>query len=105
MPFLPADHHHMSLALRLAAQGLNTSDPNPRVGCVLVKDGEVVGRGWHRAAGEPHAEVLALREAGTSALGGDGLCDTGTVLSSGAHAALHIRPDRGRGRRGGGCHG
>ena len=69
MPFLPADHHHMSHALRLAEQGLYTTDPNPRVGCVLVKDGEVVGQGWHRVAGEPHAEVLALREAGTRASG------------------------------------
>lgn len=69
MTFSAQDHRHMAEALRLAEQGLWTTDPNPRVGCVLVKGGQVVGRGWHRAAGEPHAEVLALREAGSRARG------------------------------------
>ncbi|MXW72569.1 MAG: riboflavin biosynthesis protein RibD, partial [Chromatiales bacterium] len=50
----------MREALELAARGLNTTDPNPRVGCVLVKDGERVGGGWHRRAGEDHAEIRAL---------------------------------------------
>lgn len=59
----------MALALQLAARGLYTTDPNPRVGCVIVRDGEVVGTGWHRRAGEPHAEVYALREAGERAQG------------------------------------
>jgi diaminohydroxyphosphoribosylaminopyrimidine deaminase/5-amino-6-(5-phosphoribosylamino)uracil reductase len=54
----------MQAALRLAEKGLYTTDPNPRVGCVIVKDNRIVGQGWHRKAGEPHAEVLALREAG-----------------------------------------
>ncbi len=54
----------MGEALSLAERGLNTTAPNPRVGCVLVKDGKRIGSGWHRKAGEPHAEVLALREAG-----------------------------------------
>lgn len=67
--FTAADHAHMAEALRLAEQGLYTTDPNPRVGCVIVKDGEVVGRGFHRKAGEPHAEVLALRDAGAQARG------------------------------------
>jgi len=48
---------------------LYTTDPNPRVGCVLVRDGEVVGSGWHQRAGGPHAEVLALQEAGDRARG------------------------------------
>ncbi len=59
----------MAKALRLARLGRLTVDPNPAVGCVLVRDGDVVGRGWHRAAGEAHAEIHALREAGTRARG------------------------------------
>ncbi|HEX7061380.1 MAG TPA: bifunctional diaminohydroxyphosphoribosylaminopyrimidine deaminase/5-amino-6-(5-phosphoribosylamino)uracil reductase RibD [Woeseiaceae bacterium] len=67
--FTAADHRHMARALRLAALGLTTTHPNPRVGCVLVRRGEVVGEGWHRAAGEPHAEVNALAQAGGKAAG------------------------------------
>src|SRR5450631_1648782 len=59
----------MARALRLAERGLYTTSPNPRVGCVLVRDGGVVGEGWHERAGEPHAEVLALRAAGAAARG------------------------------------
>ncbi len=59
----------MAQALRLAERGLETTTPNPRVGCVLVADGRVVGEGWHRRAGEPHAEVLALAQAGSAARG------------------------------------
>lgn len=59
----------MARALRLAARGLYTTDPNPRVGCVLAQGEEVVGEGWHAVAGEPHAEVLALRAAGARARG------------------------------------
>ena len=46
----------MARALELAERGLYTTDPNPRVGCVLVRDGRVVGEGWHARAGEPHAK-------------------------------------------------
>jgi diaminohydroxyphosphoribosylaminopyrimidine deaminase/5-amino-6-(5-phosphoribosylamino)uracil reductase len=60
----------MARAIRLAELGLYTTDPNPRVGCVIVKDGRVVGEGWHRKAGGPHAEVEALRMAGDAARGG-----------------------------------
>ncbi len=67
--FSAADHAFMAEALRLAEQGLYTTDPNPRVGCVLVKDGNVVGRGFHRRAGEAHAEVNALKQAGSDAHG------------------------------------
>lgn len=67
--FSAADHAWMARALRLAARGLYTTQPNPRVGCVLVKDGAVVGEGWHQRAGEPHAEVFALRAAGERAQG------------------------------------
>lgn len=59
----------MARALRLARQGLYSTHPNPRVGCVIVVDGQVVGEGWHVRAGEPHAEVHALRQAGERARG------------------------------------
>ena len=59
----------MARALRLAERGLFTTTPNPRVGCVIVNDGEVVGEGWHEKAGEPHAEIYALRAAGERARG------------------------------------
>jgi diaminohydroxyphosphoribosylaminopyrimidine deaminase/5-amino-6-(5-phosphoribosylamino)uracil reductase len=63
------DGHFMAVALRLAARGLGRTWPNPAVGCVVVKDGRVVGRGWTQPGGRPHAEVEALRRAGAEALG------------------------------------
>ena len=63
------DQRHMARALQLAARGLYTTDPNPRVGCVLVKDSRVVGAGWHEYAGGPHAEINALAQAGSEAAG------------------------------------
>lgn len=69
MSFSAPDRKMMARALQLAEQGLWTTSPNPRVGCVLVRDGEVVGEGWHRKAGEAHAEVHALRAAGERARG------------------------------------
>ena len=62
-------HAWMARALELARRGLYTTHPNPRVGCVLVKDGRVVGEGYHACAGEPHAEVHALSAAGDAARG------------------------------------
>lgn len=59
----------MQHAIRLAKKGRYTTSPNPCVGCVIVKDGEIVGEGWHRYAGEPHAEVNALKQAGDKAKG------------------------------------
>jgi len=59
----------MARALQLAARGLTTTSPNPRVGCVIVRDGIVVGEGWHERAGTPHAEVHALKQAGEAARG------------------------------------
>jgi diaminohydroxyphosphoribosylaminopyrimidine deaminase/5-amino-6-(5-phosphoribosylamino)uracil reductase len=67
--FSSADRLHMAEALRLAEKGLWTTSPNPRVGCVIVRDGKVVGSGWHARAGEPHAEAFALKEAGERAAG------------------------------------
>jgi diaminohydroxyphosphoribosylaminopyrimidine deaminase/5-amino-6-(5-phosphoribosylamino)uracil reductase len=69
MPATTADFTYMSRALQLAQKGLYTTDPNPRVGCVIVKDGEVVGEGWHARSGESHAEIHALQEAGDKAAG------------------------------------
>nr|WP_256663487.1 bifunctional diaminohydroxyphosphoribosylaminopyrimidine deaminase/5-amino-6-(5-phosphoribosylamino)uracil reductase RibD [Pseudomonas sp. C27(2019)] len=63
------DQVYMAHALRLAEQGLYSTHPNPRVGCVVVADQQVVGEGWHRRAGEPHAEVHALQQAGARAQG------------------------------------
>lgn len=67
--FSAEDHRFMARALALAARGLETTTPNPRVGCVLAKDGVLLGEGWHARAGEPHAEVHALRAAGEAARG------------------------------------
>ncbi|MEK6210780.1 MAG: bifunctional diaminohydroxyphosphoribosylaminopyrimidine deaminase/5-amino-6-(5-phosphoribosylamino)uracil reductase RibD [Pseudomonadota bacterium] len=69
MAFGAEDFQFMARALRLAERGLYTTTPNPRVGCVLIKDGRIVGEGWHERAGGPHAEVVALTAAGTNAQG------------------------------------
>lgn len=63
--------YYMARALQLAERGLFTTDPNPRVGCIIVRAGEVVGEGWHQRAGEGHAEVNALADAGEKAKGAD----------------------------------
>jgi diaminohydroxyphosphoribosylaminopyrimidine deaminase / 5-amino-6-(5-phosphoribosylamino)uracil reductase len=67
--FSADDHHHMVRALELARLGQCSTPPNPSVGCVLVRWGQVVGEGFHQRAGEPHAEVAALAEAGSAARG------------------------------------
>ena len=67
--FTADDHRFMARALELAERGLYTTSPNPRVGCVIVRDGEIVGEGWHERAGGPHAEVSALGVAGARARG------------------------------------
>ncbi len=61
--FTAVDRSSMQRALELAARGLNTTTPNPRVGCVAVREGRAIGEGWHRRPGEPHAEVEALADA------------------------------------------
>lgn len=80
------DAGFMSRALELAGRGLYTTDPNPRVGCVLVRDGEIVGEGWHQRAGEAHAEINAIRAAGERA--------------SGATAYVSLEPCHHQGRTG-----
>lgn len=67
--FTPDDAQYMAHALRLAEKGTLTVRPNPAVGCVIVKNGVIVGEGWHHKAGTPHAEVHALAMAGEQAQG------------------------------------
>ncbi|MGH8711155.1 MAG: bifunctional diaminohydroxyphosphoribosylaminopyrimidine deaminase/5-amino-6-(5-phosphoribosylamino)uracil reductase RibD, partial [Burkholderiales bacterium] len=67
--FSPDDHRYMAQALRLAEQGLYTTSPNPRVGCIIVHKGKVIGQSWHERAGQPHAEINALNVAGEKARG------------------------------------
>lgn len=69
MKFSAEDERWMQQALTLAAKALGQTRPNPAVGAVVVKGGKAVGRGWHEAAGKPHAEVEALRKAGSRARG------------------------------------
>src|SRR5690606_41810901 len=67
--FTANDHALMARALRLAGRGAYTTRPNPMVGCVIARAGEVVGEGWHQRQGGPHAEVFALEQAGERAKG------------------------------------
>ncbi len=67
---MKTDHAYMAEALKLARRGWYTAHPNPRVGCVIVRDETIVGRGWHARTGGPHAEIVALAEAGEAARGG-----------------------------------
>ncbi|TON78774.1 bifunctional diaminohydroxyphosphoribosylaminopyrimidine deaminase/5-amino-6-(5-phosphoribosylamino)uracil reductase, partial [Vibrio parahaemolyticus] len=65
----PQDFSMMSRALKLARRGIYTTAPNPNVGCVIVRDGVIIGEGYHHRAGEPHAEVHAMRMADDKAEG------------------------------------
>ena len=65
------DQYYMSKALKLAERGRYSCQPNPRVGCVVVKNGQIVGQGFHRKSGEQHAELIALDEAAENAVGAD----------------------------------
>lgn len=69
--FLSYDEKYMKLAMQLAGNAIGRTSPNPLVGAVIVKDNRVVGCGWHRKAGTPHAEVHALNQAGELAQGAD----------------------------------
>ncbi len=66
---IDTDHRFMAMALSLGRRGQGTCWPNPAVGCVIVKDGRVVGRGWTQSGGRPHAETVALAQAGAQARG------------------------------------
>ena len=89
--------NHLEEALDLAARGWGATSPNPAVGAVVVRDGEVVGRGYHTWAGLKHAEVLALEEARERARGRDAVRDARTLRAPRPDAALH-RCDSGGGR-------
>lgn len=67
MAFTPLDYTFMTRALQLAELGITTTTPNPRVGCVIVKDNKIIGEGAHLKAGDPHAEVFALHQADSAA--------------------------------------
>ncbi len=69
MKWQETDHKFMSRALQLAGHGMNTTHPNPRVGCVIVRDNVVLGEGWHEFSGGPHAEINALETLSGSAIG------------------------------------
>ena len=63
------DRRYLALAIALGARGLGRVWPNPAVGCVIVKEGRIVGRGWTQDGGRPHAETVALAQAGARARG------------------------------------
>jgi diaminohydroxyphosphoribosylaminopyrimidine deaminase/5-amino-6-(5-phosphoribosylamino)uracil reductase len=93
MSFTAADHGFMSRALQLAARGLYTTTPNPRVGCVLVKDGAIIGEGWHEKAGQAHAEINALEKVGAG-----GTAQGGLAMTQGATAYVTLEPCSHHGR-------
>ena len=66
---MPSDEKYMQIALRLAQRGIGSVEPNPAVGCVIVKDGKIVGKGWHKRLGGPHAEINALKNCKQSPVG------------------------------------
>lgn len=66
---LKIDHEMMHRAIELARRGIMTTRPNPAVGCVISKNNTIIGEGWHQQAGEPHAEIHALKQAGAEAQG------------------------------------
>jgi diaminohydroxyphosphoribosylaminopyrimidine deaminase/5-amino-6-(5-phosphoribosylamino)uracil reductase len=93
MNFSATDHAFMARALQLAQRGLCTTTPNPRVGCVMVRDGRVIGEGWHERAGLPHAEAVALN----AIVGAGSLCVPGNPLrgqatATGATAYVTLEP-------------
>lgn len=109
-----SDEQYMRHALGLAALGLHTTDPNPRVGCVLVRDGRVVGEGWHERAGGPHAEVRALQSAGEAARGATAYVSlepcaahgrtppcTAALVAAGVRRVVYAADDPNPGMRGG----
>jgi len=93
--FSAADHAFMAQALRLARCGLNTTTPNPRVGCVIVRDDVVLAEGWHQRAGGPHAEAVALA-ALNAKVGGGGTAIGATAIGTTAYVTLEPCSHHGR---------
>jgi len=91
------DSRFLRQALSLAGRGAGRTSPNPMVGAVVVADGAVVGTGYHRAAGSPHAEVDALEQAGDAARGATLYVTLEPCAHHGRTPALHRRGDRLRG--------
>lgn len=87
--FSDFDHRAMARAIELARKGVNTTHPNPNVGCVIVKDGEIIAEGWHERAGGPHAEAMALRALASG---------VGLGAASGATAYVTLEPCSHHGR-------
>lgn len=111
------DRQYMARAMELARKGSFSAHPNPRVGCVIVQGGQVVGEGWHRYAGEPHAEVNALAQAGGRARGAtvyvtlEPCCHTGrtgpcseALARAGVRRVVSAMPDPNPRVHGGGLH-
>jgi diaminohydroxyphosphoribosylaminopyrimidine deaminase / 5-amino-6-(5-phosphoribosylamino)uracil reductase len=102
--FTADDHRHMAHALALAQRGLHTTTPNPRVGCVIVREGEVIGEGWHERAGDAHAEpralasVLAKVSSGDTAIRGNYDPAQFTNIARGATAYVTLEPCSHHGR-------
>ena len=86
----------MKRALTLARKGIGRTSPNPAVGCVIVKDGTIVGEGWHHKAGSPHAEIHALNMAGDAARGADVYVTLEPCCHTGATPPCSGGPDQGR---------
>ena len=84
-PFNPLEAQFMARAIELAQRGLYSTDPNPRVGCVIVQEGVIVGEGWHQRAGEAHADARAVATLRIHAIGN-------AAADAGAMAAALSRP-------------
>ncbi len=97
--FTEFDHAAMARAVELAKHGYDTTHPNPRVGCVLARDGQIIGEGWHERAGGPHAEIVALRDAATRrATGSAASGAVGAGAAAGATAYVTLEPCSHHGR-------
>ena len=83
-----SDERHMTRAIELARRGLWTTDPNPRVGCVIADGERVIAEAWHEYAGGPHAEAAALASAGTGARGATAFVTLEQRLAAGERFAL-----------------
>ncbi|MCF8198639.1 MAG: bifunctional diaminohydroxyphosphoribosylaminopyrimidine deaminase/5-amino-6-(5-phosphoribosylamino)uracil reductase RibD [Sulfuritalea sp.] len=92
MSFSSDDHVFMARALQLAQRGLYSTTPNPRVGCVIVKDSRIIGEGWHEKAGMPHAEINALGKVGAGSLCVPGRPLRGQATAIGATAYVSLEP-------------